>query len=114
MVNIALQINFQDAKRKADRLAQIGREIKEMADRDYEETINAINSAWTGENASAYLAKARSLQQKMSATGQSLIDIADEITRKAKVIYDAEMDAWNIANQRKYGNGAMPKSGGGS
>ncbi|MBR3307991.1 MAG: hypothetical protein IKI75_12160 [Lachnospiraceae bacterium] len=97
----AIRLNYQKAMGQADKLTTIGQDIKNMADRDYEETIDGISTAWKGENADSYLSKAKELQGRMNATGQNLIDIADEIRRKARAIYDAEMEALRIAEERK-------------
>ena len=97
----SIRLNYQRAIVQADKLTEIGRSIKYMADRDYEDAINGISSAWKGENANTYISKARALQGKIKATGQSLINTADEMRRKAQIIRDAELDALRIAQERE-------------
>ena len=67
-----LKLNFQMAKDQANRLDEIGREIQKVAQNEYEETLNGIRSAWKGENADAYLAKAGELKAKIEQTGQHI------------------------------------------
>lgn len=113
-----IKLNFNRAKQQADRLEEIGNEIKRMANRDYEDTLNGISVAWKGENANAYLSKARVLQNNIAGTGDDLIAVANEIRRKAQRVYNAEMEALKIAEQREFfgtfgGGGAGGGGGGG-
>ncbi len=107
-----IRLNFNRAKQQADRLEEIGNEIKRMASRDYEDTLNGISTAWKGENANAYLAKARVLQGNINSTGNDLIAVANEIRRKAQRVYNAEMEALRIAEQREF-SGPFGGGGGG-
>lgn len=108
-----IRLNFNRAKQQADRLEEIGNEIRRMANKDYEDTLNGISAAWKGENANAYLSKARNLQNNIIGTGDDLIAVANEIRRKAQRVYNAEMEALRIAEQRNFSGPFGGGSGGG-
>ncbi|MBQ9991569.1 MAG: hypothetical protein IJP31_11635 [Lachnospiraceae bacterium] len=94
--------NFQKAKRQADELDQIASNISKMASSEFGETMQNIARNWKGEKANAYLAKGSILQEDMKSTAGFLHKIAAEIREIAQRIYEAEMRALAIAQERNY------------
>ncbi len=109
-----IKLNYEKAIRQAERLETIGREVNNMANNDYENTLNGIAASWTGENSAAYLNKAKQLKEKMITTGKNLLLVAEEIRRKARRIFDAEMAALELAESRTYAGGGSGGGGGSS
>lgn len=101
-----IRLNYSRAKGQADRLDEIASQIESMADNEYEDTLNGIAGAWKGDNSNEYLRKARELKNRINDTAGHLHSIAEEIRRKAYRIYQAEMRALEIANQRSYSSGS--------
>ena len=101
-----IKLNYEKAIRQAERLETMGNEMSSMANDEYENTLNGIAAAWNGDNSAAYLEKARQLKDKIITTAKNLQLIADEIRRKAKRIFDAEMAALELAESRTYAGGS--------
>ena len=74
-----IKLNYEKAIRQAERLETIGREVNNMANNDYENTLNGIAASWTGENSAAYLNKAKQLKEKMITTGKNLLLVAEDL-----------------------------------
>ncbi|MBR3525129.1 MAG: hypothetical protein IKO11_04715 [Lachnospiraceae bacterium] len=106
-----IKLNYDKAIRQAERLETIGKEVDTMAQNDYDNTLNGIAGAWSGENAAAYLERAGQLKEKMITTAKNILLVADEIRRKAKRIFDAEMAALEIAESRTYAGGGSGSPG---
>lgn len=97
-----IEFNFSQANRQAQQLDELAKRLKNISDRDLQNVMQEVSSCWQSENASAYLNKGNALQGKMNTTATNLSAIASEIRRVAKNIYDAEMAALQIAEQRAY------------
>jgi uncharacterized protein YukE len=61
-----------------------------------------LSASWKGDNAKAYIGKGSRLQENIRGTAGELRSIAAEIRTIAKRIYDAEMAALAIAENRTY------------
>ena len=104
----SIKISFSQAKAQANAIAEIAENMRALAECEFSETIQQISTAWSGESARAYIAKAEKAKCKILTTAKTLAAVADEIRTEAKQIYDAEMRALEIAQQRFSGS-----SGGG-
>lgn len=102
MTRAAIRINFQRAKNQASTLEQIAEDLSRLSCNDFAGTMQLISTNWKGNNANAYLQKGFRLQDDMNDTVQQLREVASEIRRIAQRIYDAEMAALRIAEQRNY------------
>ena len=96
-----IRIDFQQAINQAKRLDDIADKLDRTAKKSMENSIQNLASAWKGDNASAFLKKEERLKEKISTTSEHVRAIADDIRRVARAIYDAEMESWRIANERK-------------
>ena len=97
-----IMFNFRRAQQQAEELDEIADSLSRMAKNDFENTMQNVAAAWKGENASKYLIKGDKLQGNMCSTAQSLRGIAADIRKVARRIYEAEMAALAIAEERKY------------
>ena len=104
-----IEMNFQQAKKQAEALEQLASRLDRLAGRDFAGTMQDVSNHWKGQNATQYLNKASILQSKMQTSAKSLNSIAASIRTAAKRMHDAELRAWQIAQQRTYNGG-----GGGS
>ncbi len=95
-----ISMDFGQAKRKADELERIADELGRLAGTEFADTLNNLGNNWKGDNAQAYIQKGMSLKEKMENTAGSLRASASTIRTVAKNIYDAEMEALRIAEER--------------
>ena len=77
----------------ADRLEQLENKT--------ENSMQTLSAAWKGQNATAFLRKEDTLKKEVRKTAAEIHSIADDIRRIARRIYEAEMAALRIAQQRK-------------
>ena len=96
-----IRIDFQQAIKQADKLDEIATKLERISKNSMEESMQNLSAAWKGENASAFLKKEDRLQGEINTTAKNVRAIADDIRRIARRIYEAEMAAWRIANERK-------------
>ena len=64
-----IQFDFQKAYQQQLELDSIAAELNQLAERDMTEVLNQLQSAWSGENADAYLAKGILLQDVYKRQG---------------------------------------------
>ena len=91
-----IQINYQRAKKQAQDLERIARDLRRMANNNLQDCISDISYNWTGDNAQEYLKKCRRLKENIEETARKIETTANTIKRVAKNIYDAEMRAIRI------------------
>jgi WXG100 family type VII secretion target len=108
-----IEMNFAEAKAQANRLDDIASDMKRLAEKGMSEAISQLSSGWKGESATAYFAKSELLRNNILTTAQQIAEIADNIRRIAQRIYEAEMKALSIAQQRTSGVGAIINGKGG-
>lgn len=96
-----IQMDFQKATQKAGELDQIADNLSKLAGTDLSNTLNSLNNDWKGDNATAYLKKGYGLKERMDSTVKDLRATAGTIRSIAKNIYDAEMEALRIAEERE-------------
>lgn len=98
----AIELDYQKAMSQAAELDRLAAQLKTQAEQNFPDIMNSIRSAWQGENAEEYLKKAKTLQPKMKTASDNLKSVASTIRTVAKNTYDAEMRAYEIAQQRTY------------
>ena len=96
-----IRMDFQQAMNQARRLDEIADRLEKVAKKSMEQSMQNLASAWKGTNASAFLQKEDRLQEKIKKTADNVHAIADDIRSVARRVYEAEMAAWRIANERK-------------
>ncbi|SDZ97443.1 WXG100 family type VII secretion target [Oribacterium sp. KHPX15] len=95
-----IKMDFREARKQADELDEIADNLHNVAERDLEQAMTTLSSGWKGESASAYLVKVNKVKEKTNREVQDLHSIASDIRRTARIIYEAEMEAWRIAHER--------------
>ena len=99
-----IQFDFQKAYQQQLELDSIAAELNQLAERDMSEVLNQLQSAWSGENADAYLAKGILLQQHMNQTAKKVRNTANALEMVSKALRQAEDHAVEIAGKRTYGD----------
>ena len=98
----SIEFDFHKATAQADRLDTVADQLKMLSDNKFGGAMQHLSSNWKGENASLYLDKGGKLQEQMNATSRELYSIASDIRTVARRLYEAEMRALRIAEQREY------------
>lgn len=65
------------AKGGIDRLRTVGRQLNNVKDGQYNEKIKALGEQWKGEAATAYIKKARVLDEELETTIKLIDELAD-------------------------------------
>ena len=98
----SIQFDFDQARRQADSLDQIADNLDGLGKSKLNDSMQTLSQSWKGANADAYLAKGSSLKQDITASASELRSIASDIRTIARNIYNAEMEALRIAEEREY------------
>lgn len=98
----SIEFDFRQAKNQARQLDAIADNLGNLAKNNLSDSMQTLSQNWKGENASAYLSKGSTLQNDISSSASELHGIASDIRTIAQNIYNAEMAALEIAEQRTY------------
>ena len=96
-----IQMDFKRATQKAKELDDIADNLSKLADTDLQNTLDGLNNDWKGDNAGEYIKKGFALKENMDKTVKDIRETAGTIRTVAKNIYDAEMEALRIAEERE-------------
>lgn len=105
-----IEMDFTRATQKANELDGIADKLSKLADTDLQNTLDGLNNDWKGDNAGEYIKKGFALKENMDKTVKGIRDTAGTIRTVAKNIYDAEMEALCIAEEREAAARAAAKA----
>ena len=95
-----IEFDFRLAKQKANELDEIAENLQNLSNNKFNNTMQNLSASWKGESASLYLSKGQMLQEDIINTSKNLRQVASTIRTVAKRIYEAEMEALRIAEER--------------
>lgn len=98
-----IKMDFTRAYQEADRVERIANKLKGLANGKMEQSMMNLSSVWTGTNSRNFLKKEIQLKEDMIKTAKRLNDVAEDIRRIARRVYEAEMRAYEIASHRDTG-----------
>lgn len=96
----SINMNFNLTMNKAQELDNLAGELERMATSNLENTLQTLSRSWTGDAANAYINKGRIMENKIKSSADQLRAIAGTLRHVAQVTYNAEIQAYMIANQR--------------
>ena len=99
---LQIEINFNNAMKKADELDSIASDIKTLAASKMEESLQKLAQGWQSDSSAEYISKGSSLESQIEKSAKQLSDIADSIRTCARRTRSAERRALEIAMQRDY------------
>lgn len=102
MSNLMIQLNYTQAIEQAEQLSKMADEIKDLSEEEVAKLITDLGSCWEGENASAYIAKVEILKRNLEKTAEDIKKTSTTIRDMATNIYNAEMEAEKIADNRTF------------
>lgn len=95
----SIYLDYRKAVSQAERLEKAAQELRKEYNR-MEDCYTSVSGAWKGDNANAYLAKIRKLQQEINRVEENITQAAIAVRRIARVTYDAEQRALELAKER--------------
>lgn len=98
----SIEFDFNQAKSQADQLDTVADNLGGLARKELYGSMQTLSQNWKGKNADAYLSKGNTLQGEITASASTLHQIASDIRTIARNIYNAEMEALRIAEEREY------------
>ncbi len=96
-----IRFDYRNAIAQARALEDAADRVERHVAKRLSETAQETHQAWRGDSATIYINKLLNLQRQVDETARVLRDIAADIRRIARAIYQAEMTALWIAQQRK-------------
>jgi uncharacterized protein YukE len=95
-------LNYKEALAQANKLDELAAELERIGVSDLNDTFGEISTGWQGDNAEAFLRKARPLASKNQKTVNKIRNTASAIRTIATNVYNAEMRALELAAARTY------------
>ncbi len=96
-----IQLNFDEANRQADVIGSALEKLK-RADALHEGLKDEIPSGWRGDNASLFMHIFDQLGAFFRSITSKIMNVENWIRESARRIYEAEMEALRIAEERAY------------
>ena len=109
----AIEFNFRQAKQQAESLDDLASRLENLANVEFRDVMQNLSGHWRGDNAVSYLQKGARLENELSRTVKEIRRTAESIRVTAKKIYDAEMYAKRLAEERSFKGGGGSSGGGG-
>lgn len=97
----SIEFDFEQAKKQASVLDEIANDLNTLTTNKFDTTMQSLSSNWKGDSATAYLKKGVTLQSYMKNSAKDLNTVANNIRTVARKIYEAEMEAKRIAEERE-------------
>lgn len=97
--SIAFDLNR--ALRQADEIDSVANNLKRQARDKLDGSMQMLSRNWQGTNANAYIEKGNTLRGNVSSYASQLNGIASDVRTIAHNIYEAEMEALRIAEERE-------------
>lgn len=98
----SIQMDFEKAKRQAEELERIAKDIRKVADHDMQDCMREISSNWKGEQARLYIAKGQAVGENIRKAADGLAKTAAAVRTIARNNYNAEKTALELARAREY------------
>ncbi len=96
-----IQLDYDEAKRRADELDELADRVKRIAAREMEAVMDGTAAGWKGKNGTLYNRKNRKFQEEVESLEKKFRRMANTIRFIARTTYDAEMEAVRIAEMMR-------------
>lgn len=98
-----IEFDFDQARRQANQLEDIAERLESLANHQIEQSNAELPSYWRGKSASLFQQKQEEMKKNVLASSRELRQQAELIRAIARRLYQAEMEALEIALRRTYG-----------
>lgn len=102
MTEYEITFNYQKAMNQAAELKAIAASLKKVGETQLGECLGKISKNWLGSNAEEFVSKGKKMETKIGKSSKSIVLTAEAMETMAKNIYNAEMEALRIAQERDY------------
>lgn len=86
----------------ADQLDSLAGKLKQEVDGTVRGTLDSLRAAWQGENSELFMSRSYDFISNAASSADSLQSFAYSILSNAQRVYNAEMEALRIAEERSY------------
>lgn len=86
----------------ADQLDSLAGKLKQEVDGTVRGTFDSLRAAWQGENSELFMSRSYDFISNAASSADSLQSFAYSIRSNAQRVYNAEMEALRIAEERSY------------
>jgi uncharacterized protein YukE len=97
-----IEFNYQNTINLVRQLESVAEDIKNVSDQCVKNSLQILSLKWNGENYKKFFSKGDLLCSKMNKKTGSVVVIASTISEIARTIYEAELEALRIAEERAY------------
>jgi uncharacterized protein YukE len=97
-----ISMDYNRTIKMADELIELAFKFRNLTKEEAMSQLNTLGSNWKGENAEHFVRKAAGYLQMASESADQLEDLARAIKTNAQNVYNAEMHALRLAQQRSY------------
>ena len=87
---MAIEFNYNNAISQAELIEGIVKDMRDVANKDLQTTVDSISASWRGDAAQQFLRYCFTAQGDVKSQAAKLEKLATDIRRVAKVIKDAE------------------------
>jgi hypothetical protein len=94
-----MNFNYDQAIRQANKIEEIARDMRNIADQKLRDTIESIGAVWQGNAANLYLRHCGGTRDGISKCAGELMDAAGRMRSAARILHEAEMRA--LEEQRR-------------
>lgn len=97
-----LEIDFQKARKQADKLDRLAKDLEKLTKQEYSTTMEQIRSNWTGDSANRYLSKGALLESEMEGTVKKLKNVANSIRSTVNRLEEAQRKAQEVISNKNF------------
>ena len=91
-----IEVDYHDALRKADRLDELARELRNIAAQDLQNIQSGASRSWKGSASELYQKRLRTHKQQVEAHAKDCQSLANSLRKAAKRYQQLEMLANSI------------------
>ncbi len=93
-------MNFKRTRKEAAKLDEAADSLQQLADGEFEDSLQNVSAGWKGENADIFLKKGRLLKAEIMSTARQMRKTAGTIRSIANRTFRTEMEALKTAQTR--------------
>ena len=97
-----IEFNYQNTINLVRQLESVAADIKNVSDSYVRNSFHVVSLKWKSENSKIFVSNGDLLCSKMNQKAGKVVVIASTIRSIAKSIYEAEMEALRIEEERAY------------
>ena len=97
-----ITLDYNKAMGMTRELSDLAVRFRRLTSNEAKEQLRVLHSGWQGENADHFIGKTDSYLDSTGEIANYLERVADLIRQNAQTVYNAEMTALRIAEERSY------------